>query len=813
MRVPPPGTLRLRREELLRDVRERLDRYSSRLAAGAGDPTNPGWVVLEQAAWMVEILSEQLDRYPFAVIQHLVNLMGGELIPARPALGAVVVEAAVGGVMRRSDGEADRWRFYTAQTERSVGVEFVPLESPAVWRGRITSMIEVRDGEVLLNGRERPRAPTAGLYLPREGARRSSAFDGEEFRYTAAVPRAADWIGRFRAAVDRLQARNLGWLRLSLENGTQQVTVVARVDTAGAFARTAPGGLWSGGDLEGDWASLDDVAWTPTVVLSPAAEVPAHTRGTTPLVLDAGRILIPGLRSGARTEGLLARRPAAAPWAVVDAVWRALARSDEQLSGLSPIVERRFPGVVAADEPGWLPGAVAGRRWQTLAGGAAATLIHLRLDEGDVRARSIRVAVLVDAAGLTPAITAYAVGADGVPEPEPAAARIAWILPGGTGSGRLIALDISLPEGSRGAVLRVDGPVEAALFNAVLVGNLPAVRDGREIRVRRNVPEPISLLFEDVVTTAVVDTLREQPLPASLDALLAGLELSRVRVDGGDEVVNWEGVSVDASAGLAVLNAADTSANVRPFRPGQRLKLDWYRRTDGAAGNVPAGSIKLVEEGVGEAPRLLRVRNPLPTSLGADREGTDDAVERLFAPGSDAPVLASDFERIVRGALGSQGHGWVVRCWSYSERALLSCRLWPFGGLVEDPEAAALAKTLDEAGPEQLLVVTGPTDRLLSQEELDHVRRQIRAAIQAAGRRLPVVRDAVVARLWPLTLTPEDGPEGSEQQASLPSFDLGRLRGTLADAAGHRARSPGMDLLLNGAVVAIARSDELRGQP
>ena len=40
-------------------------------------------------------------------------------------------------------------------------------------------------------------------------------------------------------------------------------------------------------------------------------------------------------------------------------------------------------------------------------------------------------------------------------------------------------------------------------------------------------------------------------------------ELARARVQDQAEVVNWEGVSVDASAGLAVLNAADRSASVR----------------------------------------------------------------------------------------------------------------------------------------------------------------------------------------------------------------------------------------------------------
>ena len=44
------------------------------------DATDPAWVILEQAAWLVELLSEQLDRYPYHLVQEFVHMMGGASI-------------------------------------------------------------------------------------------------------------------------------------------------------------------------------------------------------------------------------------------------------------------------------------------------------------------------------------------------------------------------------------------------------------------------------------------------------------------------------------------------------------------------------------------------------------------------------------------------------------------------------------------------------------------------------------------------------------------------------------------------------------
>ena len=63
MRVPPPGLLKLNRQDLLNDVRARLaEKYPDYADESDLDATDQAWIILEQAAWLVELLSEQLDQ-------------------------------------------------------------------------------------------------------------------------------------------------------------------------------------------------------------------------------------------------------------------------------------------------------------------------------------------------------------------------------------------------------------------------------------------------------------------------------------------------------------------------------------------------------------------------------------------------------------------------------------------------------------------------------------------------------------------------------------------------------------------------------
>ena len=99
------------------------------------------------------------------------------------------------------------------------------------------------------------------------------------------------------------------------------------------------------------------------------------------------------------------------------------------------------------------------------------------------------------------------------------------------------------------------------------------------------------------------------------------------------------------------LNAPDDSGFQRKIRPGKTVTLNWYRRTDGAYGNVYPGAIQVVEQPPRAEPLLLAVHNPLATFYGADRESEPEAIERMFAPSSGIPVTPSDWENYLEWRL------------------------------------------------------------------------------------------------------------------------------------------------------------------
>ena len=268
-------------------------------------------------------------------------------------------------------------------------------------------------------------------------------------------------------------------------------------------------------------------------------------------------------------------------------------------------------------------------------------------------------------------------------------------------------------------------------------------------------------------------------------------------------LTNWEGVQIDASAGVMTLNAPDDEGLTRVFQPRDEVHIHWYRRTDGAWGDVDVGDINLVEQAPNSEPSIYAVRNPLPTYYGASRESAEAAVERLFAPSQGTPVLPSDFERVVRQALGSRARDWTVRVWTYAERSLLSTAVWPVvsGKEAMDPETSTLLRDLPRQGPSTLLVALGPKDGQMSADDLDWARRVIRRTIQRQADRTPTVRDAIVTRLWPLTLHVAD--QGDASDLVLPSYDLASMNGRLVDQFGRSALPPPADLLINGYVANV----------
>jgi hypothetical protein len=817
VRVPAPGLLKLDRALLLRDVRERLAESIPHYKNGDDDPTDPGWLLLEQSAWLVEMLSEQLDKYPYQVVQQFVHMMGGHLRPAQPAVGVVVVDVGAEGLMSFDKRRPAPWRFYTPQTEDLDSIEFVPTETDVHLRkGTFASMCELAADEVFLVG-PTDEDDLVGQVLLRDTRRRSTVFAREEVWFEA-VSNNKDTLKKgLENAMKELEDRRVGWLDLRLEDVSRdRLRLVARIKPEGAFARVATGGIWEGGDLEGDWGTLDGSTWTPVVSIRRHPMLPPHLHDQFPLPgYEEGQILLTDIPENFPVAELLERKASPMPDAVIHAIWQTLSNLDGRVDQVKPVIRTVFPSAeeLGPMEPTWVGGALESGIWPTIAQNQPKTLFHLQLTVPSKKASSARVAVVheLPAGSRIPRVTAYGINADGHVERDPLKTRERWRMPappreGSTIMPTVVAYDVDIPANGAGLLLVCAGKPQGAMLNAMMVGNMPAVADGRQALIDRNVPIEFSLLYEDVVNTGVVDQLLEEPIPNNAASVIRKLPLSWFGVEDESAVEDFEGVQLDASEGALIFNAPDAMGHYRQFRPGTRVRVDWYRRTNGAAGNRPPGTIRLVEQPPRLSPKITSVTNPLGMYFGADREAPEAAIERMFGPTGGTPVLASDFERQVRQALGTRGRGWFVRCWTYAERALVTSCLWPFGDNTES-EHAELERQLADAGPDTLLVVVGMEDEILADDDLDWARRAVERLMERLRRRLPTVRHAVVTRFWPLELEVEpDSPE-----VPVPCFEIEAMRGTLTDTRGRTADEvPTAVVLLNAGVVkVIEREQEL----
>ena len=278
--------------------------------------------------------------------------------------------------------------------------------------------------------------------------------------------------------------------------------------------------------------------------------------------------------------------------------------------------------------------------------------------------------------------------------------------------------------------------------------------------------------------------------------VLRRIPLANFQVKKGRPIRNFRGVQLDASTGEVLFNAPDEHGEVQTLRPGAIIELSWYRRTDGEHGEVEAGAIEYVEQPPSARPSLTAVRNPVGTFYGGPRESEESCRDRLFTPNVSTPVLPADWERAIRQSLGARGRGWMVRCWGHAERSLVSGSLWPLPPSAPDPESLRVARELRRAGPEQLLVVLGPSHRELSDEDLDWARSVVHDVIRRVSDRIPTVRGAVVTRFWPLTMV-----GGKDAEYGLPTFDARQMSGRIVDLDGREAQPPQSALLLNAAVV------------
>lgn len=822
MLVPPPRSLKMDRRALLRDVRARLADRLPAYAEREPDPTDPGWLLLGEAAWMVELLSEQLDRAPLASLQHLVRLMGGHMLPATPALAAVVMATREAGLLSLPSSEPDQLSLFSRPDERAGPIEFVPVERE-LWLqdARLGPLALVRGGQLYHCGRPWEQPDMGGLGAWAETPSRSPLFDDERASFTVAAANPQHVVDLFRGAIAEVERVGLGWLGLEvLPPQGERVTLVARVDPSRAFRRAAQGGLWAGGDLEADWRPLPSLAWSPPVQIVADPRLPSELHGVAPRPLPSGEgFLIRDVPEGFPLDRLLVRGPSPTPRAALDAIWQLVTHANTELLNLKPLTSRAFGSGAETITATWVKAALVSGQWAQIARRGEWCVVPALLARPASEGERLRFGVFLhtERAGGAVELECWTWGAESRLARRETPERCLWRLSGAPSRPpdrrgeplELVTYELPLSAGERGVLVAVSGRLAGACLNPALVVNAPAVRDGRLWTIQRNVPEPVSLLFQDLVTTEVVERMQEQPIHDETMGRLRTLPLARFTVEDLDGRRDWiqdlEGVGADASEGRIMLNAPDAQGRERTLRAGARVRLDWYRRTDGASGRVGAGTIRQHSQPGGMKPAILRVHNPLGAELGADRERSEDAVERLFGPGELIPTLPDDFERLARQTLGPRADGWLVRCWTYAERTLLQHALWPLVRPMSeaaDPETMALRSALSGAGPDKVVFAIGLPEGELSEEDLRWARERIEHRLRRLGGRLPAVSGAIVTRCWALHLRI---PVAASEPAFLPTYATDRLMGELVDARGRAAHCPANTLLLNAAIVGTRR--------
>ena len=809
MRVSPPASLRLDREVLLRDIRDRL---SQRIPAYGDDdirPTDPGWLLIEEAAWMVELLSEQLDRYPLSVVRQLLHLMGAEPLPATPAVGLVYAKVLHPGTLFTPPELPPTTRMFTGQTETRDLIEFVPLEARAPLRpAAITGIVEQRGGTLHAVGQIAEgelEGQSASIGAPRP----LTVFAGERVRFRMRTTNVDDIREALTLATEGLIQRRIGWLDFQISDGdANELVLTVKVDPDGCFRFTVPEGFTGGGDVVADIGLLDDHNWQPTFTIADDERTAARFRGREPGRGPRNNTrLLQEVAPQSEVAGLLQPRPQPLPTSVIAAVWRTLSNIDSRLARLRVSVERYLDTEASElPEAGWVSAVLALGDWDGVIGGAPCSIISIELPESARKAGTLRVTTVSSARSAGPGAV-RAVGLGGTPRlrEAPRTVRSAWQidLPAGPDERGLRSFrcwEIDLVDNDNGVLLLLDETPEEVLLNTFLVINAPIKRDEREITVERAVPEAVDLLDGDLVTPAVMARLTDAPLPSGLREALQSMPLARMVAQNGEILRDYAGMAVDASQGRVVINAPDGNGVTHRIGAGGTLTVQWVRRTDGGAGNVEAQAIEYVEQPPGTLPLIAAVRNPAPTAMGSARERDEECMDRLFGPQDGLPILPGDWERHLRARLGARGRDWLIRVWGHAERSLLTTHLWPLQTPM-DPSGGAAAQIraeLDRAGPETLLVVVGPRTGTISESDVDWARQVIEAAVARMQARLPNIRRVVVTRLWSLTL---DIDEANEPIA-LPTFDAQVVAGgTLEDAEGRRAPAPVHGILLNAAVV------------
>lgn len=136
MRLPLRPPAALPRDEMLRAAAERLGADTGARPAWIGDPADPGWLLLEEAAWSAEGALAAADPTRPERSAALATALGARQRAAVPAVGVVGLVVANPGLLE--DGpEHERLQVVDSHAEERAGVVYVLVEPCPAVVGRI----------------------------------------------------------------------------------------------------------------------------------------------------------------------------------------------------------------------------------------------------------------------------------------------------------------------------------------------------------------------------------------------------------------------------------------------------------------------------------------------------------------------------------------------------------------------------------------------------------------------------------------------------------------------------------------------------
>ena len=275
---------------------------------------------------------------------------------------------------------------------------------------------------------------------------------------------------------------------------------------------------------------------------------------------------------------------------------------DQKLATLKPTIARGVEIQMRKKEPSWVSDILNKGLWTELVDRSEQQYVHIDVEQFERKKGTFRVAFVLKGVreDAIPDIRVFGSEYENGFQREPLQHRIAWRLrmPDPSGGQRMVlvvALDIELSANNNQILIATECQPLCTMVNAVMI----AMRR-RSLMVEISgsaIPEPINLLFDDVVNKDVVGHLLRDNIPADTARILSKLPVAYFEISGAAAIQDFEGVwlyptAVSGEGAMLRINAPDDSGYQRKIRPGKAVTFNWYRRTDGSFGNVPSGAIR-----------------------------------------------------------------------------------------------------------------------------------------------------------------------------------------------------------------------------